>query len=208
MNPLKNRSKIIAALSFLIAAHDAFSAELASRLNPGQGREIEVNLKPTTVYVRKNATNAAGPWAMIDENTTKTEGVSSISKNALTKNEAVVFDRIAIAFGEGDAAGKEGAVDYNASKLPVVLRNATLLIRQNGREVVEIPVADLGKTISPGSNEDYYHDLESFQYLVDDQPMEFLVKFPDGQVFAPSAAGKFNYVELRLRGFKTARKQK
>ena len=207
MNSPKNRTKITVALAFLIAAADAFSAELAGRLRPGQGREIEVNLKPTTVYVRKNATNAAGQWAMIDENTTKTEGVSSISKNALTKNEAVVFDRIAIAFAEGDGAGQEGSVDYNASKLPKELRNATLLITQNGREVVEIPVADLGKTISPGSNEDYYHDLESFQYLVDDQPMAFWIKFPEGKALVP-AVGKFNYIELRLRGFKTARKQK
>lgn len=208
MNSLNNRTKVLVAINFLVAISTAFSAELAGLIDPGPGREIQVNLKPHTVYVRRNATNASSSWDIIDVNTKKLKGVSSISETKLPKNEGVIFDKIALAFAEGTEAGQEGTLDYTSAKLPAVLRNADLVIIQNGREVVSVPVADLGKTISPGSNEDYYHDLESLQYLVDDQPMEWKLNFPEGSAFAPSAAGKFNYIEVRLKGFKTARKQK
>ena len=63
------------------------------------------------------------------------------------------------------------------------------------------------KTISPASSEDYYHDLEGFNYLVDNQEITMELKFPDGATLAPSAAGKQWYVELKLQGFKTIKKQ-
>ncbi|NJW53544.1 hypothetical protein [Salinimicrobium oceani] len=208
MNSIANRSKILAAFQFLVAISTAFSSELASLIKPGMGREIEAGLKPTVVYVRRNATNASSRWAIIDENTTKVDGVSTISKTSLPKNEAVVFDKIALGFAKGTAEGQEGALDYSSTKLPAALRNADLVIIQNGREVVSIPVAELGKQVSPAANEDYYHDLESFQYLVDDQPMQWDLRFPAGQALSPAAAGDVNYIEVRLKGFKTQRKQK
>ncbi len=204
---MKNRSKILAALGFLVAIYSAFSSELASLIAPPDGGPIRANLKRHTVYVRKNATNASSAWAIIDENTKKVDGVSSISETKLPKNHAVIFDRVAIGFAEGDAAGLEGALDYSSTKAPAVLRNAVLVITQNGREVVELPVADMSKVISPTNQSDYYHDLEGFHYLVDDQPMEWTLRFPNGKSLAPSAAGKENYVEVRLQGFKTSRKQ-
>ena len=202
---MQNRTKILAAYAFLVSAAQSFSSELASLIGSTTGT-TGINLKRHTVYVRKNATNASSNWHVVDENTTKIEGVSSFSKTSLPKNQGVVFDKIAVGFAEGDAEGREGALDYTSTKAPAVLRNAVLQIRQNNREVIEIPMADLVKTISPGSPEDYYHDLEGFNYLVDDQPMEWVVKFPQGETLAPSAAGKFNYLEIRLQGFKTSRK--
>ena len=206
MNSIQNRSKIIAAFQFLVAISSAFSSELAGLINPGHGREIQVGLKPTTLYVRKDATNASSRWSIIDENTIKLDGVSSFSKTSLPKNEAIVFDKIAIGYAEG-AAGKEGSLAYSTD-LPASLRNADLVIIQNGREVISIPVSDLAKTGAPGNSDDLYHDLESFQYLVDDQPMQWDLRFPAGQSLAPATAGNSTYVEVRVKGFKTQRKQK
>ena len=204
---MKNRSKILAALAFLVAVSNAFSSELANLIRPIDGTEIKARLTRHTVYVRKDATNASSHWTIIDENTKKVDGVSSISETNLPKNHAVIFDKVAIGFAEGDAAGQEGSLDYTSTKAPAVLRNAVLVITQNGREVLELPVADMTKVISPTNNSDYYHDLEGFHYLVDDQPMEWVLRFPNGQTLSPSAAGKFNYLEVRLQGFKTSRKQ-
>lgn len=203
MNILQNRSKVLVALSFLMAISSAFSAELDQLL-----RSKQAALKPHTFYVRKNATNASSRWAVINEETTKADGISTISKTSLPKNEAVVFDRIAIGYAENADAGKEGAVDYSATKLPAALRNADLVITQNGREVVNVSISELGKVTSPANQADYYHDLESLQYLVDDQPMEMEIRFPNGQTLAPGTAGHSVYVEVRLKGFKTGRKQK
>lgn len=202
-NIVKNRSKALIALSFIMSVSSAFSAELHQLLTSKQA-----GVKPHTVVIRKNATNASSRWAVIDENTTKVDGVSSISKTSLPKNEAVVFDKIAIGYAENAEAGKEGSVDYTTTKLPAALRNADLVITQNGREVVAVPIADLGKVTSPTSQEDYYTDLEALQYLVDDQPMEIEIRFPKGEALAPGTAGHSTYVEVRLKGFKTQRKQK
>lgn len=202
MNVLNNRSKVLVALNFLMALSSAFSAELHSLL-----RSNQAGLKPHTFYVRKNATNASSRWAVINEETTKADGISTISKTSLPKNEAVVFDRIAVGYAENAAAGQEGAVNYSTT-LPNALRNADLVITQNGREVVSVAIADLGKVTSPTNQNDYYHDLESLQYLVDDQPMEIEIRFPNGQSITPGTAGHSCYLEVRLKGFKTGRKQK
>lgn len=197
-----NRGKILAALAFLFVIGNALSNELSQLVNRKDAR-----LTRHTVFVRKEVTNAGGTHKIIDENTKKVDGISSISETKLPKNQAVIFDKIAIGFAEDAAQGKEGALDYTSSKAPAVARNAQLVITQNGREVVNLPLADLVKTISPGSPADYYHDLEGFNYLVDDQPMEWNLVLPNGQVLAPGTAGQFVYMEVRLQGFKTIRKQ-
>lgn len=205
---MKNRDKILAALAFLMAVSNSFSGELASLIRPvGNGGEIGARLTRHTVFVRKNATNASSAWKIIDENTKKIDGISSISETKLPKNHAVIFDKIAVGFAEGDAAGKEGALDYSVTTPPAVLRNANIVITQNGREVLDLPISDLVKGQSTNSAGDNYHDLEGFNYLVDDQPMDWVIRFPSGETLAPSAAGKVNYVEVRLQGFKTTRKQ-
>lgn len=204
---MNNRTRILEALGFLVAIRKEFSSELAALIAPADGSEIKVRLTPHTVYVRKNATNAASAWRIIDENTKKIDGVSTLSETKLPKNQAVIYDKVAVGFAEGDAAKKEGAVDYSSTKAPAVLRNANVVITQNGREVLDLPVADAVKVTSPANADDYYHDLQGFGYLVDDQPMEWFFRFPTGEVLAPSAAGKEVYIELRLQGFKTNRKQ-
>jgi len=199
---MKNREKLLSAILFLLSVGSMMSNELSSLIT---GETLR--LTRHTVLVRKDVTNAGGAIRIIDENTKKIDGVSSLSETKLPKNQAVIFDKIAIGFAEGDAVGKEGALDYTSSKAPSILRNANIVITQNGREVLDLPLADITKVTSPASQEDYYHDLESFNYLVDDQPMEWVLRFPNGEVFAPSAAGKFNYIEVRLQGFKSSRKQ-
>lgn len=202
---MRNRSILLSALGFLTAVSAAFSSELNSLINPING-VIQARLTRHTVFVRKNASGASSAWNIIDENTKKIAGVSSISEQKLPKNQAVIFDKIAIGFAEGAAVGKEGALDYSLAAVPAVLRNATLRITQNGREVLDLPVSEMVKGQSSNKAVDLYHDLEGFHYLVDDQPMEWILSFPNGETFTP-AATKFNYIELRMQGFKTSRKQ-
>jgi len=198
---MKNREKVLAAITFLLAVGSMMSNELSGLISTDN-----VRLTRHTVFVRKDVTNAGGAIRIIDENTKKIDGVSSLSETKLPKNQTVIFDKIAIGFAEGDAVGKAGALDYTSAKAPAILRNANIVITQNGREVLDLPLADLTKVTSPTSQDDYYHDLEGFNFLVDDQPMEWVLRFPNGEVFAP-AAGKFNYIEVRLQGFKSSRKQ-
>jgi hypothetical protein len=199
-----NKKKLLEAIEFLHVISESLSNELKLLVtNPG---EILVRLTRHTVYVRTDASNAASNWNIIDEETIKSEGKSSISKTKLPKNQVHIFDKIALGYAEGAATGKEAALDYSLVAPPAVLRNATLLIIQNGREVLELPVADIVKGQSSNSSDDNYHDLDGFHYLVDDSPMQWTLKFPSGETFTPTAT-KFNYIELRIQGFKTSRKQ-
>ena len=197
---LNNRSKIVQALGYLTLIAALVSTELKSLIMSKQ-----VRLTRHTAFVRKNATGASNTFNLIDENTKAVAGVSSISERRFPKNQAVIFDKVAVGFAEGDAENKEGAVDYTSTKLPAVLRNASLVLTQNGREVLDIPMSELGKQVSPASGEDNYHDLEGFSYFADDMAMEWVIKFPNGETFTP-ATGKQNYVEVRLQGYKTSRK--
>lgn len=208
---MKNREKLLAALGFLFAVANEFSSELASLINPGQGnQEGKARLTRHTVYVRKDITGAGGIFNVIDENTLKVEGVSSLTKTSLPKNQAVIFDKIAIGYALGTVVlGEEGKVDYGKDKAPAEIRNATLVITQNGREVLELPVADMIKGDSANNAGDLYHDLEGFHYLVDDQPMEWQLKFPKGvNIVGGGINSDFRkYLEVRIQGFKTSRKQ-
>lgn len=173
---MENRGKLLAALGFMIAASAEFSNELASLIT---GRKVR--LTRHTVYVRKDITGAGGIFNVIDENTLKVEGVSSLTKTSLPKNQVHIFDKIAIGFALGTVEpNEEGKVDYGSAVAPAEIRNATLVITQNGREVLELPVADMVKAQQSNNANDLYHDLEGFHYLVDDQPMEWQLKFPKG----------------------------
>ena len=62
---------------------------------------------------------------------------------------------------------------------------------------------------STNNANDLYHDLEGFHYLVDDQPMEWQLKFPKGvNIVGGGVNNDFRkYIEVRIQGFKTSRKQ-
>ena len=88
---MENRSKLLAALGFMFVVANELSNELASLI---AGRKAR--LTRHTIYVRKDITGAGGIFNVIDENTLKVEGVSSLTKTSLPKNQAVIFDKIAI----------------------------------------------------------------------------------------------------------------
>ncbi len=202
---MENRSKLLAAIGFLFAVANELSNELASLI---AGRKVR--LTRHTVYVRKDITGAGGIFNVIDENTLKVEGVSSLTKTSLPKNQAVIFDKIAIGFALGSVElGEEGKVDYSTALTPAEIRNATLVITQNGREVLELPVADMVKAQSTNNANDLYHDLEGFHFLGDDQPMEWQLKFPKGvNIVGGGVNNDFRkYIEVRIQGLKTSRRQ-
>ncbi|SFB72284.1 hypothetical protein SAMN04487907_101260 [Zunongwangia mangrovi] len=192
-----NRIKYLSALAFLGEVTDKLSAGLRQDL-----ASQRVRLLKHTAIVRKNATNASSTYPFIDENTKKLAGISTMNGNSLPQNMAVVADAISVGFAEGDGADKEGAVIYTQD-VPAALRNANFVLKQNGREILDVPVADLIAGEMPTKQEDYFHDLETFILLADETAMSWDFVFPGGQTLAPSEAGKNVYVEVRIKGFKT-----
>lgn len=197
-----NKQLFLLASAFLatIAVAGKFSAELNRNV-----QDKAVTLDPHTILIRKDITGASSNYALIDERTEKIDGISTINGTRLAKNQAVVVHAIAIGYKEGlvaDGIAKQ-AFDGDA---PALLRNATLLITQNGREVINEPIANFLKgeaTTAPG---DYFLELPSFRYLVDDETIDMRLVFPNGGGAMTAAADNANYFELRLLGQKTSRK--
>jgi len=197
MKTLRNLSLITMAWSFLQDVKAILSSELQQLLD-----QSRVRLTDHTIFVRKNITGASSNFDVIDATTEKIDGVSSIKGTRLTKNQAVVFSQISLGYATADP-NKEGGGAYGSTDI-AALRNATFVITQNNREVVSIPVADLlrPRGASLSSSEKYYK-LGGFAYLVDDEEMEWQLKFPSGEAMPAPADGKAHYLEVFIKGFKT-----
>ncbi|WP_417885333.1 hypothetical protein [Zunongwangia sp.] len=193
-----NHPKYLSALAHLQDSKNKLSNALQSAVE-----NHEIRLLKHTAYVRKDATGASSTYPFIDENTKKLGGISTMNGNALPQNMAVVADAIAIAIGEG-AAGEEGKVTYSTA-IPAALRNANFVLKQNGREILDIPVSDLIPAEMPTKQEDLFHDLEAFILLADEATMSWDFVFPNGAVLEPSVEGKKVFVEVRIKGYKTLR---
>ena len=194
-----NRIKYLSALAHIEATSNKLSNALGNAVS---GKQIR--LLKHTAYVRKNATGASSTYNFIDENTKKLDGISTMNGNSLPQNMAVVADAIAIGIAQHADANKEGAVVYTQD-VPAALRNANLVIKQNGREILDLPVADLIAGEMPTKQEDYYHDLETFILLADEEAMTWQFVFPSGVVLEPSTGAENVYVEIRIKGYKTLR---
>ena len=206
---MKNLELFNLALAFLVTlgSNEKLSSDLNARTktltNPGL--KSEVNLDPSTFFVRKNITGASSDYDFIDAQTDKIKGVSSIKGTSLPKNEALIFHGVAIGFSTGLTASGIGGQTYNGDA-PPALRNASLVIRQNGREVLNEPIANFVKGEASTNPGDYFLQLPSFRYLVDDQAMEIKVEFPAGVAMPAPPADNNHFMELRLLGQKTVAK--
>ena len=195
-----NRTEVLTAYNFMQVKKDSFSTGLAELIGKDQ-----VRLTPHVAYIRKDASGASSSYDLIDANTTQLSGISTIKGNTLSANQAIIFDRIAIGFAEGDANGKPGEQDYSTGDVPAILRNADLVIEQNNREVINLPVSELIKGEMPATSLDHYYDLKGYAFLADNTEMTWKLKFPSGSTFT-AADTKANFIEVRLQGFKTSRK--
>ncbi|WP_282080877.1 hypothetical protein [Aquimarina algiphila] len=193
-----NLALINMAWAFVTSVAGILSSELQQLISSNR-----VRLTDHTVFVRKNITGASSNFDVIDATTEKIDGVSSIKGTRLTKNQAVIFSQIAIGYAEA-APNSEGSAQYGNTDIGA-LRNALFVITQNNREVLSLPVADLLRPTGNGLNSsDQYYKLGGLAYLVDDEEMDWQIKFPAGVAMpAPVTAGNAHYFEVFLKGFKT-----
>lgn len=187
------------AAAFLTYHKDVLSNELRNWIANKQ-----VKLIDHTAIVRKNITGASSIYDLIDDETAKVDGVSTIKGKSLNKNEAIVFDKISLAYGTDAETGKEGAVKYGHTDI-AALNNANFVLTQNGRVVVDLPVSNLIKPAGNGFKEDdKFTELSSLAYLVDDQPMDWRLRFPAGTPL-PAITDTQQYLEVKIKGLKTLR---
>jgi len=199
---MKNLQLFLIAADFLVmlGGADKLSADLNAKVNNGS-----VTVDPSTHFVRKDISGASSIYDFIDEQTDKIDGISSIKSTSLPKNQAFIFHGVAVGYSEGTTASGAGAQTYS-DDLPAAVRNANLLIRQNGREVLNEPIANFAKGEATTRPSDYYFELPSLRYLKDDEAIEIKIVFPKGVALPDAGASNSNYMEVRLLGQKTVAK--
>ena len=183
-------------VAFLALVKDQLKQQTIADLN-----NKTILLTPETLYVKKEI-SGGGIINLIDSSTLNSPGVSNFDKNALQTGRILVFDQICVGYKSDSAAGKEGALSYNAAA-PAELQNAILRINQNGKKVLELPFIDVHNLAAGQNRADQYTQLKALGLLVDDKTIEVQLIFPTGVTLA---AGTHHYVSVSLSGLQTVSK--
>jgi len=180
------------------AGHEAFSGDTARKIETGQ-----IVLRDNTDYIRKEISAApSGTVALITGNTRITEGVSTFLGNKKEKSVNQVITHMRIAYAGDEYSEKEAALVYvnDENNVPAALRSATVIISQDGKPVIKLPVMDFVKPANDGNSA--YTELSAFALIKEEQSFGIELAFADG---VNLGAGK-HYVEIGLRGMSTFEK--
>ena len=139
---------------------------------------------------------------LLDATDERIDGVNSFDKNMLKTGRAFIFDQISLGYATNAASGLVGNIEYN-TKAPKELQNAILIISQEGREVLRMPVRELNNIHTATTESEEYKQLKSLRYLKDEATIEVKLKFPPGVALSDAAK---HYVYLRLNGVQTTKK--
>ena len=194
---MHNTTSYHVAQAFLAKNADRLSVQL---IKDAQSQKVE--LVPQVFEIKKNIKGASGAINLIDATTQKVVGISSFSQNRLETGRAGVVSHISIGYKTDAATGKEGALAYTVA-LPAALQNATLLINQNGKEILRLPAIEVSNLTAGQRAADQYTELKSLLLLDDNNEIELKLEFPTG-VAMPTDAEQ--YIYLRMSGFQTVRK--
>ena len=194
-----NKPEFLTAVDFLgkISQQDVISASLKTAIASGAAV-----LKPAEHFTRKVMSGASGITHIISNETESRQGISTIDKGKFPTTEMFIANAIAIKFGQAESIGG-CAFD---KKAPTALRNAELEIMQGGRQVYRAPVASLINEYTGAKIDDDFHNLGGLIYLGDDYEFTASLHFADGSSIAAADAGVENIVEIRMRGYKTAKR--
>lgn len=184
----------------VIAFLTVMSKQLSKQLQADMQSNMIV-LDDQVLEIKKQITGG-GTIDLIDATTERIDGICSFDKNRLQTGRAFVFDEICLNYKNDAADGKEGSLTYNAAA-PAELQNALLIINQDGREALRMPLIDIHNIETGQKAADEYTTLKCLRHLVDDRPISIQIKFAPG-VALPNATK--HYIHLRLRGAQTSKK--
>jgi hypothetical protein len=190
-----NKSFFNIAFNFLLGILANLSQQLQSDITNGK-----TTLDDQVLQIKKNIVGG-GTIDLIDATTERIDEICSFDKNKLQTGRAFIFDKVSIGYRSGATTGLEGKLAYNVA-LPAELQNATLIINQNGRDVLRLPVIDLHNLAAGEKAADQYTELDTLRHLLDDKSFTMQIKFAPG-VSLPVAAGVEHYICVRLKGAQT-----
>lgn len=181
-----------------LASDGEFSPKLNSHIGNGNTRLVD-----HTMIIRVNITGGASTYPLLEESTDFVKGEINLQNRKLGSNECLLGYKMALAYGRGAAAAKPRIIDYSFA-FPAVLRNATIIAKQNSREVIKLPIADFIAKGTAQNPMELFTDFSIFKYFVDEETIEWEIEFPEGQSLPASATGDpDHYFEIRFSSLKT-----
>lgn len=190
----------LAFFSIVLAFLGDISGRLSTQLRNDLGNS-KVVLDDQTMEIKKEISGGS-IIDLIDGTSDRVTGINSFDKDRLKQGRAFIFDQIALNYATNAASGLEGSLEYGI-KPPAALQNAVLVISQNGREALRLPVRDVANIETGANAQDEYKQLKSLRYLLDDQEVKIQLHFPPGVVLDGAVK---HYVYFRANGLQTAKK--
>lgn len=195
MNPTQYNTEFFhTAYNFLNQIKPNLSVQLQNDINAGN-----VGLVPQVISIKKEIVGG-GTIDLLDGNTQRIDGICDFDKNRLETSRALIFDEIKLGYATDAAADKEGVLAYNTT-LPVELKNATLLMKVNGREILRYPVKDLNNAGTATKTADFYAKMKALSAIVDAKEIQLQIKMAPGVSLSGAA---HHYVDIAFSGVQTA----
>ena len=194
---MKNLGFFTVVLAFLMDIGPRLSTQLRADL-----QSAKVVLDDQTMEIKKEISGGS-IIDLLDGTSDRITGINSFDKDRLKQGRAFIFDQVALNYAtHATDSGLEGNIEYKVIA-PKELQNANLVISQNGREVLRMPVRDVHNIGTGTNSSEEYKQLKSLRYLLDDQEVKVQLHFPPGVSLDSS---KKHYVYFRLNGLQTAKK--
>lgn len=193
---MKNLAFFSIALAFLMDISGRMSKQLQADL-----ASANTTLDDQVLELKKEISGGS-TIDLLDATDERIDGINSFDKNTLKTGRAFIFDQISLGYATNAAPGLAGNIEYN-TKAPKELQNAILIISQEGREVLRMPVRDIHNIYTATNESEEYKQLKSLRYLKDEATIEIKLKFPPSVALSDAAK---HYVYLRLNGAQTTKK--
>jgi len=192
LGQIRQKEGFMLAVAFLAGVQGLLSAN-AQQL----AREGKIKPQDGVLYVR-SAVGGTNTQNLLEGKSNQEIGVTNFDGQILNSDRYFVIDSVTINYGVAATGTAAKAVDYSTA-LPLALKNANLLIRQDNEVIVKLPVSDINEA---KSSDERFRTLGAFALLRDQKTITLEIEFPAGGDLAPGA-GNTGYAEVLLKGFET-----
>ncbi len=191
------------AQRFLLDKKNMFPKQTLADLEAGRIRFIDSD----TTHCAE-VSEAGGIYDLLRTTNDKTVGISDFDSNKLEAGVNVAVDRIKLSYGKDAAANNTPAnkisFSSKASVFPVDLLRAKLIIKQDNKTLLRLPVERFTHAADSAltqGEEDVLH-LGSPLLLIEQKPVSIQLEFnPDAGI---TAGTDDHFVQIRLIGTETS----
>lgn len=166
-------------------------------------QKSNIGLQDAAIYVRKEI-KAGNVVKLIDGTTEQIVGLTNVDGNKLDDFRNFIIEKLSFKYATDATETDPSALNYLSADVPAILRNSELVLRQENRTVISLPIMSLvaGKNASPGSIDGDRFSLAVWALIREGQKFELNIEMPNG---ADLGTNK-HFVEVGLFGSETSLK--